>query len=593
MATRTFRFLAALLIATVVPTLAQQYELGPDSKVQPNVPRGKITKHKWTSEIFPGTERSYWVYVPAQYSSSEPAAVMVFQDGHVLVSTDEGRMMTPIVLDNLIHQGGMPVTIGIFIPPGVMPARGADQRERYNRSFEYDGLGDRYARFLLEEMLPEVGKDYNLTDDPNLRGIGGLSSGGICAFTAAWNRPDAFRRVLSFIGSYVNLRGGQIYPSLIRKSEPKPLRVFLQDGRNDLNIYSGSWWIANQSMASALEYAGYDLKWVVGDEGHNQRHPGAILPDALTWLWRDWEKPIEASKAVGERQYVQMFLDPGEDWELVSSGHEFTEGPAIAPNGDVYFTDLRASKIWKIDAGGKVTLFKDKTHRANGLMFAADGKLYACQGESKRLVRYGLDGNEEVVADASGCNDLVVTAKGDIYFTDPAGGKVWLIQKGKDPRLVVEGPGGAGRPTDPQAGPVRPNGVIVSPDQSLLIVADSRSKWVWSYQILSDGSLANGQAFYRLETSDNSSVSRADGMTVDSEGYLYVATDSGLQVCDQPGRVVAIIAKPQPGSLSNAVFAGPRLSTLYATAGDKVFRRKMRREGVLPWKPAQPPVPGL
>jgi len=223
-------------------------------------------------------------------------------------------------------------------------------------------------------------------------------------------------------------------------------------------------------------------------------------------------------------------------------------------------------------------------------MFGPGGKLYACQGERKRLVRYGVDGNEEVVASASGCNDLVVTAKGDIYFTDPANSKVWLMRQGKTPRVIIEGPE---RPTAVQAGPVRPNGVIVSPDQSLLIVADSWSKWTWSYQILGDGSVANEQAFYRLETSDSSSVSSADGMTVDSEGHLYVATNSGLQVCDQPGRVVGIISKPQPGPLSNVVFAGPQLSTLYVTAGDKVFKRKVRRKGVLPWKPAQPPVPGL
>ena len=274
---QAIRLLAVLLFITAVPVPAQQYQLGPDSKVQPGVPKGKITKHQWTSDIFPGTVRDYWVYVPEQYSTDKPAAVMVFQDGQRLVSTEEGQYMTPIVMDNLIHQGRMPVTIGIFISPGVLPASGANQRERYNRSFEYDGLGDRYARFLIEEILPEVGKDYNLTDDPNLRGIGGSSSGGICAFTAAWNRPDAFRRVLSFIGSYVNLRGGQIYPSLIRKSEPKPLRVFQQDGKNDLNIYSGSWWAANESMASALKFAGYEHKWVVGEEAHNNRHPRAIL----------------------------------------------------------------------------------------------------------------------------------------------------------------------------------------------------------------------------------------------------------------------------------------------------------------------------
>jgi enterochelin esterase family protein len=205
---------------------------------------------------------------------------MIFQDGAGYVAED-GRWRVPIVFDNLIHKHEMPVTIGIFINPGVLPARSDAEQARYNRSFEYDALGDRYARFLIEEILPEVGKQYNLSSDPNDRAISGLSSGGICAFTAAWNRPDAFHRVISFIGSYTNLRGGEIYASLIRKTEPKPLRVFLQDGKNDLNLYAGSWYIANQDMASALEYAGYDSTFVVGTEGHNAKHGGAILPDAL------------------------------------------------------------------------------------------------------------------------------------------------------------------------------------------------------------------------------------------------------------------------------------------------------------------------
>ncbi len=209
-----------------VPLLAQEYALGPDSKRQPGVPEGKLIHHTWESKIFPGTERDYWIYVPAQYKPETPAALMVFQDGQGYISTEERGWQTPIVLDNLIQKGDIPVMIGVFINPGVLPAQTEDQQARYNRSFEYDALGDRYVRFLLEEILPEVAKDYNISSDPSARGIAGASSGAICAFTAAWERPDAFRRVLSFIGTYVNIRGGQIYPTLIRKTEPKPLRVF-------------------------------------------------------------------------------------------------------------------------------------------------------------------------------------------------------------------------------------------------------------------------------------------------------------------------------------------------------------------------------
>jgi sugar lactone lactonase YvrE len=439
-------------------------------------------------------------------------------------------------------------------------------------------------------MLPEVGKAHKLTDDPNLRGISGSSSGGIAAFTAAWNRPDAFRRVLSFIGSYTDLRGGNVYPALIRKTEPKPLRVFLQDGENDLDIYSGSWWIANLDMAAALAYSRYDFKFVNGTEAHNNVHGRAILPDALRWLWRDWEAPVKASKTGGDRQYVMDFLDPASDWEQVSSGHEFTEGPAIAPNGDVYFTDTRGSKIWKIGADDKVSLFKDHTENTNGLMFGPDGLLYGCQGGGNKLISFTTSGEQKTVAEVSGCNDLVVTAAGNIYYTDPANHQVWYLPKGGQPKVVHEG---ADRADRAARGTVRPNGVVISPDQSLLFVADSWSKWTWSFQIQPDGSLANEQAVYRLEASDASSATSADGMAVAADGHLYVATSVGLQVCDQPGRVVGIINKPQAGALSNAVFAGADLKTLYVTAGDKVFRRRMRVAGFYPWKAVTPPRPRL
>jgi enterochelin esterase-like enzyme len=212
---------------------------------------------------------------------------MVFQDGRGYVDR-KGPTPVPTVFDNLIHKGEMPVTIGIFLNPGVIPPERSGGRVLRNRSFEYDTLSDQYSRFLLQEILPHVGQKYNLTTDPEGRAICGISSGGICAWTVAWERPDQFRKVLSHVGSFTNIRGGHVYPALIRKTEPKPIRVFLQEGSNDLDNLHGNWPLANQQMAAALKYAHYDYKFVFGDGGHNRKHGGALLPDSLRWLWRDY-----------------------------------------------------------------------------------------------------------------------------------------------------------------------------------------------------------------------------------------------------------------------------------------------------------------
>ncbi len=573
------RLLVPMTLACAALAFAEDYPIAPDSQKQPGVPAGKLTQHTWTSKIFPGTVRDYWVYVPAQYDAATPAAILIVQDGGGFVS-EKSRWQAPTVLDNLIHRKEMPVTIGIFINPGVLPAPGEGKQARFNRSFEYDALGDRYARFLIEEILPEIGKQYNLTTDPNLRALAGSSSGGIAAFTAAWNRPDQFRRVLSFVGSYVNLRGGELYSSLIRKTEPKPLRVFLQDGSKDQNIYAGNWWIANQDMASALQFAGYESTFVAGTEGHNAIHGSSILPDALRWLWKDWTRPIRAGHT-GIDRHVTAMLDPSSDWQLVSEGHKFTEGPAVDRQGNIFFTDIPNNRIHKIAPGGTVSVFKEDTGAANGLMFGPDGLLYACQNGRKRIVAYSADGGEKVIAEDINSNDLVITSSGGIYISDPTNRKVWYLDANRNKRAVVE------------EGLEFPNGVMLSPDQSLLNVADSRSRWIWSYQIQPDGSLANGQPFHRLETWDTSDASSADGMKVDTEGHLWVATRIGVQICDQPGRVVGIINKPQPGPLSNLVFAGPDHDWLFVTAGDKVFKRHLRRKGVNTWAPLKPPQPRL
>ncbi len=270
----------------------EEYKHGPDSMPSDSVPHGEVTQHVWLeSKIFPGTKRRYSVYVPAQYDGSKPAALMIFLDGHAFEGST-GDFRVPVVFDNLIAKGDMPVTIAIMIDPGhkgELPETRGWQPRPANRSVEYDSVSGDYAEFLLTEILPEIEKSYRITDNPELRAICGNSSGGICAFGVAWHRPDKFRKVLSHIGSFVNIRGGHNYQAMIRKTEKKPIRVFLQDGENDLDNEHGNWPLANQQMAKSLAFKEYDYKFVYGTEAHNGIHGGAIFPDSLRWLWRGWQ----------------------------------------------------------------------------------------------------------------------------------------------------------------------------------------------------------------------------------------------------------------------------------------------------------------
>ena len=231
--------------------------------------------------------------------------------------------------------------------------------------------------------------------------------------------------MFSTIGTYVGLRGGNDYPTLIRKTEAKPIRVFLQDGSNDNNGYGGNWFLANQEMLSAFEFSGYDVKNVWGDGAHNSKHGGAILPDALRWLWRDYPAPIRP--AGPSKQLLANLLVPGEGWQLVGEGYRFTEGPAANAKGEVFFTDIPNNRIHKVGLDGKVSIFKEDTGSANGLMFGPDGKLYACQNGRKRIVAYDMDGKETVVAEGLDSNDLTITHKGEIYVSDPPNKQVWFI----------------------------------------------------------------------------------------------------------------------------------------------------------------------
>jgi enterochelin esterase-like enzyme len=302
---------------TPAPHPDSQYRLGPDSLPQDGVPKGEIRgPFTLPSEVFPGTQHTYWVYVPAQYDPSEPAALMVFQDGHAFLN-ENGDMRAHNVMDILIYRREIPVMIGVFINPGRRPDQPEPNAREWgdrttNRPTEYNSLDDRYARVITEELLPALKKDYNISDDPEMHGIGGSSSGAIAAFTVAWERPDHFRKVLSNVGSFVNLRGGHVYPEKVRESERKPIRVFLCDGRNDNRglrrdgsyDQTRDWFYQNVRLMKALTEKGYDVNYSWGMNGHGQKFGGAILPEMMRWLWRDG--PVSTDpKDVVERGFRQ------------------------------------------------------------------------------------------------------------------------------------------------------------------------------------------------------------------------------------------------------------------------------------------------
>jgi gluconolactonase len=558
---------------------ADDYKLGPDSMQQPDVPKGDVTYFKAkNSRIFAGAEHDVWVYVPKQYDAAKPACVMIFQDGGGFQDRN-GGFRVPVVFDNLIAKKQMPVTVAIMINPGVVPAAGSNALPRYNRSFEYDDPTDRYARFLLEEILPEVGKKVSLSQNPDDRALCGASSGGICSFVAAWTRPDQFHRVVSFIGSFTDLRGGNTFASDIRKYEPRPLRVFLQDGTADQDIYSGNWYIGNQDVAAALRFARNDVQFVVGTQGHSGQQGASILPDALRWLWRDYPAPIRAATATP--QPIMNILLPNEGWQAVAA--PFAAGALAAdPLGNVYVASSSSGRIDKMAPDGTMSLFANGAASASALAFSPDGLLYAAQNGAKRLVSCDANGKETVIARGVTANGLTIDHQGEIYLTDAKDGKIYFF--GKNGRKVLA-----------DAGQPNASGLALTPDQTLLQVANtSPGKLLTSYQIQPGGVLAGKQEFFDIHIPYSVPSSGANGMTSDTLGWLYIATNSGIQVCDQAGRVNGIIANPDRRAASAVVFGGPNRDMLTIIADGKIFRRKTKARGVLSYEaPVKPPGPRL
>jgi len=591
---------SVLFLAAALPLVAQDYALGPDSQPNPDVPKGVVAKYVLApGKYYPGTPHNYSLYIPAKYDAGKPAPFMIFLDGSGALGNQQ---RVPVVFDNLIARGDLPPLIGIFIDPGVLPTTPgteASAQNRYERIFEYDNISDRFSSFLEAELLPEIAKKYNLSKNPDDHAIAGVSTGAVGAFVAAWHRPDMFHRVLSFIGTFVSLKGADTLPAAIRRTEPKPLRIYLQAGKNDHTsadqpfgvFYGGSWPMNNQVMCDALRFAGYDVKFNLGEEGHNMKHGAAIMPEALTWLWRDYPKPVTVREPAAlnkpdsgwePRGNVFTVISAARQWEQVGGTYQSVSSPAGDREGNVYFADAKANRVYKADSAGKVTVFRENTGGVRAVRVGPDGRIYAARAGGIVAWAGAGVGTEKVLAAGVSASDLAVTAKGGIYFTDPSKSTVGYV----DPAGVLRTVYSAGEIAAPSA-------LSLSADQAMLIVGDAQLRFNWSFQIASDGGLINGEPFFRVDMPEVSPYSGVAGVTVDTLGQTYFATALGIQYCEQNGRCAGIVNKPELGALTGLAFAGRDFEWIYAAEGTRLFRRASKMKGVAAWSPVKPPKPPL
>lgn len=441
-------FLAVALLLPFAARTQEPYPLTPDSEVQ-NVPHGTVEKTTLPpGQFYPGTPHTVSIYLPPN-AGAEPLPYMVFLDGSGYFG---GRMRAATVFDNLIAKHQLPPMVGIFIDPGVLPAIRPDAQNRYERVFEYDSLSNRYVNFLMQEVIPFVEKRHSLSKDPNAHAIGGTSTGAVGAFVAAWHRPDQFRRVLSLIGTYVAMKGADTLPELVRKTEPKPIRIWMQDGANDHitpdepygTFFAGTWPRANQLLFDALQFSGYDAKLTIGTGGHDTRQGSAELPDALRWLWRDYlpEKGIgkievhppvaQSTAGFDKRGSIWSTIDTVGVWEALSDTRWDFE--AITSNGVHYIADGLGHIRWATTDGGKPTHeIVSPAVKADEVALSPDQAMLVVTDPEHRhqwSLQLDKDGKPinpepfyrlEVLDDETGATGAAFDSLGQVYFATTIG----------------------------------------------------------------------------------------------------------------------------------------------------------------------------
>ncbi len=538
-----------------------------------DVPVAEIKSFSFSgSTIYPGTVRDVTVFIPAQYDRTKPACVYVKTDGYN--PHEKG------ILETLIATKQIPVTVGVFVRPGDLPATVKNTMGRRNRCFEYDGVGDHHVRFLVDELLPFIAKkfDLNLSTSGNDRCIAGGSSGGIAAFNAAWERPDAFSRVYANSGSFVAFRGGHEFPTLVRKFEAKPIRAFLTTGMRDMENCAGDWFLLDQEMDKSLRFSGYDYKFRIINGGHVAGYY-ENFPEAMSYIWKDWPKPIKAGPSAPRAQ--EIFV-PDENWELVSQDRKTGIGPAFNAKGEVFFVDPSENIIYLIDVHGKVAEFLPDAGQANGLSFSSDGQLYTVSNKTGKVMSYGLksDGSLDtagrLVVDGLPGQHALAAPTGGLYVTSNVttaqeSGSVWFVKDGKK--------------TEVGTGLKFATGLAYRPDQRLLSVADGNSKWVHSFQINTDGTLTNQERFFWLHVSDWEDDAGAQSVCYAKEGQMLVATRWGVQVCADDGPTQVIITLPDRSRVFGLCFGGNEFDTLFAFSSDKIWKRKLKLHGIAAFSP--------
>jgi enterochelin esterase-like enzyme len=615
-----------LLFSAVVALPAQNYTLGPDSQPQDGVPKGTVTKFVLPpGKSYPGTPHNCAVYVPAQYDASKPTAFMIFLDGSQAMGNG---MRVPVVFDNLIAKHDLPPMIAIFVDPGILPVVSDADQNRYNRIYEYDSVTPRFSEFLIDELIPAVGKNYNLSKNPDDRGLSGVSTGAVGAFAAAWNRPDQFHRVLSFIGTYVSMKGADALPALVRKTEPKPIRIWMQDGTQDHIVAPepfgssafGSWPINNQVMHEALEFAGYDVKFELGTEAHNMKQGGADLPDALRWLWRGYPEPIvvhepaaahEAGYDTTNRVFSTLYLDKG--WEQMGGEYGSITGLTSDSKGNVYLPDAKNNKILRVGPQGETTIFAEAPSPSPILHMGPGDRLYAWIPEV--TVLDNPDRGALVSWSTAGgvAGDKKIHVKGDQFVTPGVGrfvamdfavmwdGTIYALTEFDAKRIDPSGRASIALAWGALQGELGPRSrIALSPDQSMAVIVDQISRSGWSFQIAADGSLQNGEPFYRLEVPEVPSTPEwafpKGNPTEDTDGMVYFPTALGIQVAMQNGRIVEILNPPIPGGgpLTAITFAGnENANWIYVAQDGKLFRRHVKVIGANAWTVVKPPKPTL
>jgi gluconolactonase len=519
------------------------------------------------SQIFPGTLRDVTVFIPAQYDGTKPACVYVKTDGF---NPHEKTLM-----ETMIATKEMPVTVGVFVRPGDLPAPMKGTLGRRNRDFEYDGVSDNNVRFLIDELLPFIAKEYQLklSADGNDRCISGGSSGGIAAFTAAWNRPDAFSRVYAASGSWVAFRGGHEFPTMVRKFEAKPIRSFLTTATRDMENVAGDWFLVDQEMDKSLKFSGYDYQYRVIDGPHVAGY-GEHWQEAMAYLWRGWPERVQAGPSAPRAQEI---LIPGEDWQLVAEGFKSTRGPACNADGDVFFADTSNNRIHRIGLDGKATEFVTDAGQAHCITVGPDGTLFTISETSGKLIRYDATGKGTVVIDGILGHSILARPDGSLYVTSngdkPHGpGSVWLIKGGTKTQI--------------DTGIKFATGMAYRPDQWLLSVAEGHSKWVYSYQINNDGTLTNKERFFHLYVADWDDDAGAESVCYSIEGRQFIATRSGVQITADDGPTQVILPVPDGSRVTGVCLGGKDKDTLFAFCGNKVWKRKVHQHGMgafTPW----------